>query len=119
MDIKTFEKIFNKDNKNDELTESELFVVYDYIEIAGIESLRDALKKIARNPCENYTSGFCYKNGRIENTEDGANAVCNPCIAKKALEEAHTCPDCGVTVDNKEDAKPCGGEPFDRRKDYE
>jgi hypothetical protein len=46
------------------------------------------LEKIAQQGCESYTSGDCWENDRIPFHKDGAERVCNPCLAKAALERS-------------------------------
>jgi hypothetical protein len=54
------------------------------------ERLEQALMLILRKTCgccENFTTGIgsCYKNGRAADARDGADMVCDSCIAYRAL----------------------------------
>lgn len=50
------------------------------------DNLLAALQLIAKDGCENYWGDTnCWNNGRILGAEDGADAVCNSCIAANAI----------------------------------
>jgi len=49
-----------------------------------IKKLREALEVIA-GPCEHFTKGSCFDAGKTVRARYGADAVCNACIANRAL----------------------------------
>lgn len=48
-------------------------------------SLRSALELIDKHGCHTYTSGRCWENGRARGAEFSAEAWCDPCVARDAL----------------------------------
>lgn len=50
----------------------------------AIRKLREGLEIIA-GPCEYFTKGNCFDAGRTVGAEYEADAVCNACIANRAL----------------------------------
>ena len=55
---------------------------------AELERLETALNHIAAQPCESFLSpANCWNSGRKLGATDGADAVCNPCVARKAVQE--------------------------------
>jgi len=52
------------------------------------------LAEIAREGCDNFTSGDCWSSGRTAGhspiSKFGAYRVCNPCLAQAALDSMET-----------------------------
>ena len=56
--------------------------------LAKFDPLRGGLQRIARDGCQNYTSGDCRTgHGRTIGSKDLATRFCYPCIAKQTLED--------------------------------
>ena len=58
--------------------------------IAELLEALDAIADNAGGSCENYTSGplSCFTNGRVIGAKYGGDAVCDQCIANKAIRKA-------------------------------